>query len=1185
MRPITPGFLDELINFAPSGADRDKEFGRQQREGAVAAFNMLARNGCAYLADEVGMGKTYVALGVMSLVRYFDPHARIVVIAPRENIQRKWVKELHNFVGRNWRVAGNRVKSLRGGPVWEPVVCNSLVEFAHESLVNQDRDFFLRMTSFSIRLSDPEDRRKTRDALLDNVPWLERRHVPNYSREGFRDAFSVALNSAVPEADLVIFDEAHNLKHGFHAEGSTRNRVMGLAFGHPEGEGFQQPWYTKKAKRVLLLSATPFEDDYAAIQRQLAVFGFGDAILEGANGEAGMNVADLANPEIEEMEKLRVARRLLIRRVSGLNIGGRRHTKNMYRREWRRGGLEHHDEPIKIVDPKQRLVVALMQKKVAEVLQTERFNNHFQIGMLSSFESFLQSVETARRRNEDESAFDGEEQRRGLDDQERNGIDTEAIGEVVRSFRETFGSTLPHPKLDATAKALSGAFETGEKTLVFVRRVATVNELAAKIEESFDAWIRARMEESLPGLHEEIAALFEYYARERLRRPDEIESAHGDGADLSSEQERIDRRSDLEDDDEGGAESFFAWFFRGNGPSGVLSGSAFQKNRLSSTSSAYATLFEDDYVASLLGVESGEVLESLARVRGEPPERCGEHLRRLAFGFFHERSRQREGYPRLYVFEGYQAAGLAILGECDGEIGKRARVMLDERFPGVCPTALEPPAGFPAPDAGLGLTTVFTELRRRPALRERLWPESVCEDFRTAFRGQEQRRELLSAMARLGASYIDLYLLAIARIGSFALGQRQEAEPAAELAMDFVALLGRQKDEPSFHAFKELSQAAEGFDQIVSVNFPEAPSCPLPELARLYGVSLQKQVPVGRMSGGVNQRLVRQFRMPGFPLVLVTTDVLQEGEDLHTFCRRVVHYGIAWTPSAMEQRTGRVDRIGGLVQRRLDGSPVPAEADDFIQVYYPHLRDTVEVLQVRRVLRRLNRFLRLIHRGGSAVGADGHAIDATRALLDECEDLPPIEGELKSAFPIEPRWLDGELGAADVAVPDWERQYQHFEALWRGLCEHHPVAELAPGVRHLRRGELPTGAAKRTGAGIGDAAADGRMQAFSLGLRSQVAGDETLIECESTIGFVDLQDDAVVNALMNALDGGGAVKLCVDPRVGKHQDRIYVRRELLFDPDATRLADVLAMFENTVSPAVRLHAVLEDTGLLGASAD
>ena len=111
------------------------------------------------------------------------------------------------------------------------------------------------------------------------------------------------------------------------------------------------------------------------------------------------------------------------------------------------------------------------------------------------------------------------------------------------------------------------------------------------------------------------------------------------------------------------------------------------------------------------------------------------------------------------------------------------------------------------------------------------------------------------------------------------------------------------------------------------------------------------------------------------------------------------------------------------------------------------------------------------------------------------------------------------------------------------------------------------------------------MQHFTIGLRSQVAGDEILIECESKVGLVDLQADAVVDALMNALDGGGAVKLCVDPRVGKHQDRIYVRRDILFDPDSTRLADVRAMFGSTLFPAARLHAALVGAGLLGTSVD
>ena len=185
----------------------------------------------------------------------------------------------------------------------------------------------------------------------------------------------------------------------------------------------------------------------------------------------------------------------------------------------------------------------------------------------------------------------------------------------------------------------------------------------------------------------------------------------------------------------------------------------------------------------------------------------------------------------------------------------------------------------------------------------------------------------------------------------------------------------------------------------------------------------QRQVPVGRMSGGVNRRLVRQFRMPAFPLVLVTTDVLQEGADLHTFCRRVVHYGITWTPSAMEQRTGRVDRIGGLIQRNLDGretTPLPSE---WLQVYYPHLRDTVEVLQVRRVLRRLNRFLELIHdRKGDAIPSESR-VDMAREMLEELDAIKPPAGRLESAFPVREGWLDGALTSAAVEKPDIAIRY------------------------------------------------------------------------------------------------------------------------------------------------------------------
>jgi len=44
---------------------------------------------------------------------------------------------------------------------------------------------------------------------------------------------------------------------------------------------------------------------------------------------------------------------------------------------------------------------------------------------------------------------------------------------------------------------------------------------------------------------------------------------------------------------------------------------------------------------------------------------------------------------------------------------------------------------------------------------------------------------------------------------------------------------------------------------------------------------------------------------------------MQEGLDLHRECSRIVHYDLAWNPARLEQRVGRIDRLGSLVERRL----------------------------------------------------------------------------------------------------------------------------------------------------------------------------------------------------------------------------------------------------------------------------
>ena len=50
-------------------------------------------------------------------------------------------------------------------------------------------------------------------------------------------------------------------------------------------------------------------------------------------------------------------------------------------------------------------------------------------------------------------------------------------------------------------------------------------------------------------------------------------------------------------------------------------------------------------------------------------------------------------------------------------------------------------------------------------------------------------------------------------------------------------------------------------------------------------------------------------------MVLIANEVMQEGLDLHRSCRRVVHHDLPWNPAQLEQRVGRVDRLGSHLMR------------------------------------------------------------------------------------------------------------------------------------------------------------------------------------------------------------------------------------------------------------------------------
>jgi hypothetical protein len=157
----------------------------------------------------------------------------------------------------------------------------------------------------------------------------------------------------------------------------------------------------------------------------------------------------------------------------------------------------------------------------------------------------------------------------------------------------------------------------------------------------------------------------------------------------------------------------------------------------------------------------------------------------------------------------------------------------------------------------------------------------------------------------------------------------------------------------------EIDDILIDFDKIVEKNFDNK---------NKIRYNLIQQLPVLGASGH-HKRDIRktaiQFRMPGYPYVLIATDILKEGEDLHSYCKNIYHYGIAWNPSDMEQRTGRIDRIDSLAYREIkqfeNSSITEIPFEKRLQVFYPYLSDTLEVNQMAKLFNDMNVFIDIFY--------------------------------------------------------------------------------------------------------------------------------------------------------------------------------------------------------------------------------
>lgn len=80
-------------------------------------------------------------------------------------------------------------------------------------------------------------------------------------------------------------------------------------------------------------------------------------------------------------------------------------------------------------------------------------------------------------------------------------------------------------------------------------------------------------------------------------------------------------------------------------------------------------------------------------------------------------------------------------------------------------------------------------------------------------------------------------------------------------------------------------------------------------------------------AGGAKTRRTQireAFNSPFWPFVLATTSVGQEGLDLHLYCRDIVHWNLPSNPVDLEQREGRINRYDSLSIRQSIANDVPS---------------------------------------------------------------------------------------------------------------------------------------------------------------------------------------------------------------------------------------------------------------------
>ncbi|VBD59017.1 helicase domain-containing protein [Burkholderia pseudomallei] len=942
--------------------DCDGKFGasesmvQMQVEGVTALCKILRRRKVAYLADEVGLGKTMQALGVVGWYRHIKPNARILIITPRENVQNGWKREYERF----HRYVGKSIVSLR--------------EYARlrdclENVQHSNDVHLLRHPSFTrpLFVSSAEEI-SWHDAIAKvDLPAIDTllRVAPASGDADRSFAYNIAFAKSVNawfiregiRFDLVVVDEAQCLRNASNQTNTVLRTLLHSCVDH---------W--------LFMSATPAHSGVENIATLFNTYpGRGDLIDP-----------DSIDPTDDFRQLKSALRQYMIRRPRTYIVGETTLRKQDYRRD------DQQSLSLTCQSALDTLSISLVQKHLVDVL--EKQGNRFRTGYIASFESLDDSLKkksasnNAKRRASHPTLAEEESERAdfyieaNVRTLEAIAPDASYVSALSRDFESRFGFSLPHPKLDEVESALAllafgerkGGRKRGRvggsKTLVFCRRVSSVAALRQRLMQRYFASIEERCRE-VWGLR----LNWKVGLPMRPDRKDDAMSAAG-----SLDEESGDIENDNDNDNEADDTNHLRMALR---PGEWLH--RFRKTF--DDGYRYALIFEQNWFVRLC--EEAGIAPEAARdqipgrlwaesyvyaVRGARRQRrrqfrylvwhCLDRHARDVFGFDEEQTDFWRGVLRhLYPEDVYAQ----VQSDSRDDREDRELMLFESLWAKVESCRWAESLALPAWKRGA---------ERNQATREALLWRQVLSN-------------VLGRYLRLTDTLLDLYC-ADHRASETTSILDQFVDWLCSDDIDAVRLRGIWHDWVRQYTLIFSSAIGETQDETLEARASQ-------ESFEFLG-SLDPVVGITGGSRG-HKRPIQQFNTPGMPWVMVGTDAIREGVNLHLYCDRVMHYGLAWTPGDLEQRVGRVDRYFSKIERRLKTSidPMPT-----LEMLYPHLRDTLERRQIDVVMEK--------KRQSDAVTGDNFADNN----VADGDDAISLDVPLPKGLPLRPALPEDYFGTA-----------------------------------------------------------------------------------------------------------------------------------------------------------------------------